>query len=274
MPAYRLTDPNPAYVNLLGTDVAPGGTLRFYDIGTTDPRPTYSDFDLTTPNDNPVELDASGRAENEIWMDGDYTVVLRDADDNHIWTRDVRPEVPPTTGLPDPTAQTGRLLASDGTQYVLVDRLELPDPTGSASYMTVVNSDGTGYILQPQPEIVIPEPPEPDIVVTANSCVTGGGGSLKKLEQWGTATIPASGAYQATLAITFPAPFKSGSTPFVTVTPQPGSQPAGPAVPFLASPPTSTGFTAGVDAAESGTPREVLNNAAIGWYAVGVIDAE
>ena len=206
--SYRFGDPNPAYVNLLGTESAAGGTLQFYDYQTTTPKATYSDRDLTIPNANPVELDASGRAETEIWLDGEYTVVLRDADNTVIWTRDVVPEVSPTTTLPDPTTLPGGTVKSNGTGYELVTVLELPDPTDSAGYMPVVNSDGTGYNLQPQPEP--PEIPDPEIVVSTSPASFRAGVSddtTKFFIQTGSGSAPASGTENTQVSVTFAEPF-------------------------------------------------------------------
>lgn len=206
--SYRFGDPNPAYVNLLGTESAAGGTLQFYDYQTTTPKATYSDRDLTIPNANPVELDASGRAETEIWLDGEYTVVLRDADNTVIWTRDEVPEVSPTTTLPDPTTLPGGTVKSNGTGYELVTVLELPDPTDSAGYMPVVNSDGTGYNLQPQPEP--PEIPDPEIVVSTSPASFRAGVSddtTKFFIQTGSGSAPASGTENTQVSVTFAEPF-------------------------------------------------------------------
>ena len=206
--SYRFPDPNPVLISLLGTESAADGTLQFYDYQTTTPKATYSDRDLTIPNANPVELDASGRAETEIWLDGEYTVVLRDADNTVIWTRDVVPEVDPTTTLPDPTTLPGGTVKSNGTGYELVTVLELPDPTDSAGYMPVVNSDGTGYNLQPQPEP--PEIPDPEIVVSTSPASFRAGVSddtTKFFIQTGSGSAPASGTENTQVSVTFPEPF-------------------------------------------------------------------
>src|SRR5579872_5728625 len=75
-----------------------GGQLFFYLTGTSTPTPTYQDQGLTTPNTNPVILDASGNIGN-IWLDPAvvYKVVLEDANGNLIWTYDpVYPTAPAT----------------------------------------------------------------------------------------------------------------------------------------------------------------------------------
>jgi len=63
-----------------------GGRLYTYDAGTNTPRPTFADAAGTTPNTNPVILDARGEA--TIFWQGSYKVVLRDAADVIIWTVD------------------------------------------------------------------------------------------------------------------------------------------------------------------------------------------
>lgn len=63
-----------------------GGKLYTYDAGTSTPRPTYSDAAGTTPNTNPVVLDARGEA--TVFWSGTYKVVLKDAADAVIWSVD------------------------------------------------------------------------------------------------------------------------------------------------------------------------------------------
>jgi hypothetical protein len=204
--SYRFPDPNPVLISLLGTESAADGTLQFYSYQTTTPKATYSDRDLTIPNANPVELDASGRAETEIWLDGEYTVVLRDADDTVIWTRDVVPEVSPTTTLPDPTTLPGGTVKSNGTGYELVDVLELPDPTDSSGqYPVTVNGVYTLVNIPEEPEI-----PDPEIVVSASPASFRAGvsdDSTKFYIQAGSGSAPASGTENTQVSVTFAEPF-------------------------------------------------------------------
>lgn len=266
--SYRLTDPNPVWVGLLGTTSAADGTLQFYDQGTTTPKATYSDEELTTPNANPVELDAAGRAETEIWLDGAYTVVLKDEDGTTVWTRDVVPEVNPTTTLPDPTTLPGGTIQSNGTGYELVEVMALPDPTDSAGYMVVVNGDGTGYGVQP-----IPEPEDPVTSVNTNYVTFGMDTGDKWMIQKGSGSALASGTNQTTLAVAFSPAFKSGTTPHVNITPAPGTQSGGPVVPYVTSAPTASGFTAGFDVAEgAASGANITSPVAFLWEASGVYD--
>ena len=56
----------------------PGATLDFFQPGTTTPKNTFSDSGLTTPNPNPVVADSAG-VMPDIWLDGTYKVVLKNA---------------------------------------------------------------------------------------------------------------------------------------------------------------------------------------------------
>jgi hypothetical protein len=59
------------------------GTVDFYVPGTTTRKTTWQDSGETTPNTNPVVLDAAGRA--LIWGDGAYRQVVKDRNGNLIW---------------------------------------------------------------------------------------------------------------------------------------------------------------------------------------------
>jgi len=65
----------------------PGSTLSFFEPGTTTNKNTYSDSGLTTANPNPVVTDSEGRIP-DIFLDGTYKVVLKNAAGTTIWTRD------------------------------------------------------------------------------------------------------------------------------------------------------------------------------------------
>lgn len=70
--------------------VLAGGMVYFYLAGTSTTKDTYPTEDdaqaQTNANTNPVVLDSAGRA--QIWLRGQYKVILRDADDATIWTQD------------------------------------------------------------------------------------------------------------------------------------------------------------------------------------------
>jgi len=82
----RYTNPRPQYLDGSGDPVA-SGTLTFYDPGTTTPKTTYSDVNLTTANTNPLVLDADGRTPN-TFFDGSARVILKDSAGTTIWDID------------------------------------------------------------------------------------------------------------------------------------------------------------------------------------------
>jgi hypothetical protein len=62
-------------------NVLTGGLLYTYAAGTTTPQTTYTTTAGTTPNSNPIVMDAAGRLESEVWLTGGvaYKFVLRDS---------------------------------------------------------------------------------------------------------------------------------------------------------------------------------------------------
>ena len=74
-------------------DVRAGAKLSFFESGTTTPRTTFTDADLTTPHSQPVVADGAGNFE-EIFLDGTaYRVVYTDSNDVQIDVWD------PVTGI-------------------------------------------------------------------------------------------------------------------------------------------------------------------------------
>ena len=64
-----------------------GGKLYTYVAGTTTPQATYTDSTGTTPNTNPVVMDALGQA--DVWLGGAiYKFVLTNSGGTTIWTVD------------------------------------------------------------------------------------------------------------------------------------------------------------------------------------------
>lgn len=63
-----------------------GGKLYTYVAGTSTPKATYTDSSGNTANTNPVILDSAGRA--NIWLEGNYKMILADSSDSVIWTVD------------------------------------------------------------------------------------------------------------------------------------------------------------------------------------------
>jgi hypothetical protein len=81
--AKRFANPFPRFFNDTGA-LLPSGTIDFFEAGSTVTRKdTYSDSLLTTANANPVILSAGGVIPN-IWLDGNYDIVLKDRNGNQI----------------------------------------------------------------------------------------------------------------------------------------------------------------------------------------------
>ena len=206
MSAYQFVNPAPLFFNIPGTaPLGTGGNLYFYDEETTNPRDTWSypALDVPSLNPNPVPLDASGRSTVAIWLDGNYTVELRDSLGDLVWSRPVRSDV--TAGLSIPALVADYILSNDGSNLAWVDPIGalFPDPSGSSGY--VLGTDGVSIFWTPQQEI--PEPVTPDIEIGTVSLTLGDGGSDKFLIQCGSDQLPASGNYFSQKTLTFPVPF-------------------------------------------------------------------
>jgi hypothetical protein len=64
-----------------------GGKLFTYASGTTIPLTTYTDDTANTANTNPIILDSRGEA--DVWLGlSRYKFILKDPDDNLIWSVD------------------------------------------------------------------------------------------------------------------------------------------------------------------------------------------
>ena len=80
--AVLLVSPEQQFSDADGHPYA-GGKLFTYITATTTPKLTWSDIGGTAANTNPIILDAAGRA--VIFGDGDYRLILHDANDNPIF---------------------------------------------------------------------------------------------------------------------------------------------------------------------------------------------
>lgn len=274
MAAYRFRDPSPTFENLLGTASAPGGKWFFYELGTSTPKLTFQDYALTIPNVNPIVLDSNSRFPVPVWLDGDYTVELKASDDSSIINpTDIRPEVAPGLAIPDPTGHSGEYLTNDG---VLVQWSgivwNLPDPTGSAGYMIVVNSDGTDYILQAQPEP--PEIPDPEIVVGTDYFRAGvSDDATKFLIKSGSGSMAASGSTGTTGSVVFTEAYGAIWRVFCQATG--GGVTSGGHLPIIsvtAKSPTGFSVSANVNVLSPGGASNITTPVAFDWMAIGTVE--
>lgn len=210
MATFRFVDQAPQFF-LPDGSVNAGGTLHFYDTNLTNPRDTWSDPDKATLNSNPVTLDAAGRAITDIWLDGEYGVVLKNALGVTLWTRNYV-QIPGDGDLTIPALVNGQFLTNNGTVLQWAPVLQVPDPEGLANY--VLTSDGTSVPIWQLPEEP-PDPEEPDIVVGDTDFLAGiTDEPIKWNVQRGTATAPASGSHATSIAIVFDDEFEEAPMVF------------------------------------------------------------
>jgi hypothetical protein len=227
MTAYRFFNPAPVFMNLLGLQPCAGGSLTFYLKGTTTPKLTWSDQELTIPNSNPVPLDSAGRSNTNIWLDGAYSVVLKDSAGVTIFTRDIDNGAADSLAIPG--LQSGLFLTNDGSNLLWGDFFRLPDPTGSDG--KIVTASAGGYTLTAP--AVVDQP--------ASSTAT----SMKindQLIQRGVGTMPASGAQIANTAIVFPIAYDEVPVVIATIAKGSGVVTAG-FIGTLGAIPSTTGAT-------------------------------
>ena len=108
-----------------------GGKLYTYSAGTTTPKTTYSDYDYSTPNSNPIILDARGEAD-PIYGQGWYKWVLKDSNDVEIWTFDNIPGTGCCSALEEFTnadLASGVLTVSHGWEVAFL-RITVYDESG------------------------------------------------------------------------------------------------------------------------------------------------
>lgn len=263
--SYRFYNPAPVLMDMLGLKPCADGSLTFCDLGTPTLKDTWSDPDQATPNSNPVLLDSAGRSNTNIWLDGGYTITLKDSDGVVVWVRDV--DSGQGAGASIPPLESGKFLSNDGSNLVWADVRQVPDPTGSPD--AILGTDGANLIWTPKPE-----PPPAAEVSGVDTVIIKTGGDTDWQILKGSGTAPVSGTAQTSLAVTFATPFKSGTVPSVSITPAPGNQPYGPVVPYLSAAPTATGFTAVFDVAEGNTGGSAVTNpVAFQWIAQGQVAA-
>jgi nucleoid-associated protein YgaU len=117
-----LPAPELQFVDSNGAPYA-GGTLALYAPGTTTPKASWTDWQGTALNTNPIVLDAAGRC--IVWGDGDYRCVLSDAQGNLIFDQNsttlVSAAMVPVVSAPD-LATARRLMGIDDAIAVETNR--------------------------------------------------------------------------------------------------------------------------------------------------------
>ena len=139
----RFGEINAQYFDDAGAPLG-SGKLYFYESGTTTPKNTFSDINLTIPNTNPVILTAAGRQPN-IFFNGNAKGILADKNDVQILVRDPVGET--GTNFGDPWVATtiystnSVVIGSDGVYYrSLANGNQNNNPTTTSGFWTLLYS--------------------------------------------------------------------------------------------------------------------------------------
>jgi len=198
MSAFRVLNQAPQYL-LPDGRVNGGGKLFFYLTDLTTPADTWSNDLMTVVNANPVIMDAAGRTTTDVWGLGEYGVVMTDAADVVIWTRnnvaaagDIATEIP--------ALQDGKFLTNNGSALLWGEVSQVPDPTAHAN--DILYSDGALAFWGPP--AAAPVAPTLDQAIGTTTLRVG-----KFLIQTGSDTAPVSAARTTSKNIAFGTSYSS-----------------------------------------------------------------
>lgn len=217
MARFRLFDPVPQWRDALGV-MAAGGSLVFTDSGTTTPRNVYSADTGGVSLGSTLTLDSDARLSEDFWLDGEYRVVLKDADGATIWTRDnVRDVASDAAAIPDASDGTdGQALFTDGTPggFYWDDVLTIPSQTGNGGKYLTTDGEALSWAgIETYDEDSLPG----GVTQTSTSFQIG-----KFKVQAGSGTVPSNASgVTSSVAITFAEAYTT--LLHVSVTPSGGS---------------------------------------------------
>ncbi len=261
MAAFRLYDQHPLYWTTLGAQAA-GGSLNFYNTGTTTPKSVYGEKALTTNNGATLTLDSGGRPSVDIWLSGSYRVILKDAGGATIWSRD-DVEESGGSGTALPALVSAQFLTNNGAVTSWAAIAQVPDPTGNAGEQ--LGTDGTAVFWEPKPTVSVPVA---DIVQDATSLKV-----KSMLMQTGTDATTSYATKTASRAVTFAKAYDVAPL-HVSITPTNSSVASGGGLPTVSATGISTtGFTANFAVGEIDDTQAQYNfnvNVTFNWLAIGV----
>jgi hypothetical protein len=237
-----------------------GGYLNFYSAGTTNPKHVYADNTLADGTDNgtTVALDASGRPSVDIWGSGSYFVELYDADDVKQGEAD-NVEIPGGAAQTIPIPDPGEFLTGDGTNILVAEIRQVPDPTGHAD--EVLSSDGATLTWIAKPADGADGTSDLDAV-----------GLTDKTIRSGSATGTSSGGRTQDVAVTYSTPLGAAAD-FIGIEITSAALSTGGTMPswsFVAT--STTGFTVRFTMGEIDDTRSDFNfnaGVAFNYWAIG-----
>lgn len=200
MPAFQLLHKCETFFGLSGQLLA-GGSVKFYQAGTTTPQSVYGERALSTNNGSTIDLDASGRLEHECWADTTdaYFIELFDSDDVKQGEISYM-EVPGGSGQVIPVPGEGQVIGGDGTNFLLLDPFWLPDPAGNSGKL--LGSDGAAWLPVARPS--------DGAAGTSDTSTSATGYTIgNKRVQWGSDSGTSSGGRTQTKSVTFPVAFSA-----------------------------------------------------------------
>lgn len=273
MTAFRPFDPFQVYFDLTG-NLASGGNLHFYEAGTTTDADVFGDNDLTVNNGPTIDIGTDGRAVDDIWCDGtkSYRCRVYASDGTLIADRDDL-ALPGGGGATLPAMVEGEFLTTDGSSWLMSAIRQALDPTGAAN--KVMGSDGTNVVWVDKPANGNPGTNGTNAAVTVTSSSvkwSNGTGDLFFIEM-GSGSAPASGAHTTQQAVTFATPFKT--TPKVMAMPTSASfASSGYLVAVSVINVSTTGFTVSMDTNSSdGSNGNIISAVPFDYVAFGTIAA-
>ena len=208
MPSYLLLDKCRTFHGLTGQLLA-GGSVRFFQAGTTTPQDVYGERALSTNNGDTIDLDASGRLEHECWADttDSYFIEVYDSDD--VKQGEISyVEIPGGAGQTIPVPAEGEFVTGDGTNFLVATIREVPDPTGNANKLLGTDGTDLNWVSRPSDGAAGTS----DTSTSASGFVVG-----NKRVQWGEGTGTNAGGRTQTVSVTFPVAF-SAAPDIVVVT--------------------------------------------------------
>jgi hypothetical protein len=274
MPSFRLVDKTRTFFGLQAQLLA-GGSLVFYQAGTTTLQDVYGDKDLSVNNGNTVDLDSSGRPSVDVWADTTDTYFMEVYDSAGVKQGELdNMEVPGGAGQTIPTLDPGEYLSGDGTNFIAVslDGKLLPDMAGNANKILGTDGSVASWVAKPADGAAGVS----DIVIASGS-VKWSNGSNHILKQWGSDTATNTNTRDCTKAITFATAYSA--TPKIQITPAASAAPTVggnvfPKFDIIAK--STTGFTVkfstwtGGTSADASSTNNVINaDIPFDWEAIG-----
>lgn len=267
--ASRLFDPANQYRDDEGV-ICAGGKLVFYITNTTTAKNVFSERALSNSLGNSIDLDASGRAEDDFWLASDdlYRVQLYQYVSpgvySQVWSRDDVGDANVGGLVPlDPAdGNDGDVYRTDGVDPYWGPVSEVPDMAGhSNEYLT---TDGEQAFWTPLASYDADN--LPGGVVDGTTYLQIGNTML----QMGSGTASTNGTNNVTASVTFSPAFDSA--PKIVLTPTIASiNNSGWTVSPAAISGTASGFTANfwADGEHGSTSTTIDSAVTFNWFAMG-----